>query len=157
MLAELCNVRFIDTDKIIVQRAGKSIDSIFETEGEPTFRNLETAVISEIMGTPPQVPVVVSTGGGAVMRPENAGLIFAKDFTSIWVKASIPVILERIKRSPGKRPLLKNGNPEKTLEDLAAARDPIYSRADIIIDTDSNRPEEILDSVIQELEKKGVC
>jgi len=81
---------------------------------------------------------VVATGGGAVLNPQSADLIFGNT-VSVWVRAKPETIIHRT-ANRNDRPLLKNGNPQKILQDLASVRDPIYARSDIVIDTDDSTP-----------------
>lgn len=145
MLGDALGLPFVDTDDLVVQAAGATIPEIFERAGESAFRDHETAVLRDVLG-PGRRVCVVATGGGAVMRPENAALIFT-DTLSIWARADIGVLLERVSRNAD-RPLLKAGDPEKILRDMAALRDPVYGRADIVLDTGAAGPSDILAAAI---------
>ncbi len=67
-IARDLDMDFVDTDELIVQRAGKSIPEIFAQQGEVEFRSLETAVIADLAACQ---HTVIATGGGAVLREEN--------------------------------------------------------------------------------------
>lgn len=151
MLARALRVGFIDTDDVVIQQAGADIPTIFETQGEPVFRDMEAAAIRDLLGGGDRRVQVISTGGGAPMRPENAALIFG-DTVSIWTRADFPVLLERIGRS-NDRPLLRNADPEKTLRDMAEIRYPVYRQADIVIDTDCGSIDDILSRTLARIEE----
>lgn len=151
MLARALRVRFIDTDDVVIQQAGADIPSIFETQGEQAFRDMEAAAIRDLLEGADRRVQVISTGGGAPMRPENAALIFG-DTISIWTRADFPVLLERVGRS-NDRPLLRNADPEKTLREMAALRYPVYRQADIVIDTDAGSLNDILSRALARIEE----
>jgi shikimate kinase len=150
LLAETLDVPFIDTDLMVEEKAGKSIAAIFAQDGEPAFRALEAATIAAILGNTPK-PAIVATGGGAILNPASADLIFSAAIT-VWVRATPGTIIKRTAHR-NDRPLLKNGNPQKILEDLAAVRDPIYTRANIVIDTDDTTPRWALHAVLKEIDR----
>jgi len=77
-------------------------------------------------------PVVLATGGGAMMNPETRALM--KDHSvSVWMRADLDVIAERVARRDT-RPLLRNRDPLAVLKDLAEKRYPIYAEADLTVD-----------------------
>lgn len=124
--------RFVDTDAQIVKKAGKPITRIFEDEGEEAFRALETEVLRECSEKSGQV---ISTGGGIVTRPENRDLLEKAGFV-IWLKASPETIHERVCRNRS-RPLLETPDPQGTIRDLLAAREPLYEAStDLAVTTD---------------------
>lgn len=146
MLAEALDYRFVDSDEEIERAAGLSIAEIFEKYGEPYFRDGERRVVRRLIEGEVQV---VATGGGAILNPDTAGEIWGQTL-SIWVKADIATILERTARND-KRPLLKNGNPEETLKNLAAMRDPIYQKAHIALDSSHVSGDELLAQAIDRI------
>src|SRR5258706_7624188 len=83
----------IDTDKLIVKKAGKSIKDIFEQEGEPHFRDLETQVVREVVQLQ---DVVISMGGGAVLREENRQAIKDAGHKVIYLKCEPAELHRRI-------------------------------------------------------------
>lgn len=128
-LARLAGVHFVDIDHLIVERAGKSINQIFEENGEPYFRNLETEVLKTVAS---EHGKVVATGGGIVLKPENVQLM-KQSGKIIFLEASLDTLWERVKLKSD-RPLLKTENPKATLERILAERQPIYrSVADAVV------------------------
>ncbi len=151
MLGQALDLPFIDTDDMAVAAAGMDIPQIFATRGEAVFRQYESAAIRKVLQDEP-VPRVVSTGGGAVMQQDNADLVFGKAL-SIWTRADIAVLLDRVGRK-NDRPLLQNGDPEKTLRQMAEIRYPVYCRADLTVDTDGKMPDEILAHMLKLIEER---
>jgi len=151
MLAKALGVPFVDTDNMVVEAAGMGIPRIFAEQGEEAFRLQEEAAIRRVLKDDP-VRRVISTGGGAVMRPENAALIFGRTL-SIWTRAEIDVLVERVARN-NNRPLLQNANPEETLRQMAEIRYPVYRRADMVVDTDGGTLEEVLARTLKLLEER---
>ena len=101
-LAARLRLPFTDADNEIEAAAGMSIPDIFETHGEPHFRDGEARVIARLLDGGPGV---LATGGGAFMREETRDRIRAKAI-SIWLKADADVIMRRVKRRAD-RPLLQ--------------------------------------------------
>ena len=105
-----------------------TIPEIFETHGEPYFRDGEARVIARILDSG---PVVLATGGGAFMREETRNRIRDRAI-SIWLKADSDIIMRRVRRRAD-RPLLQNADPEATVNRLLSEREPVYRRADLTI------------------------
>src|SRR3954451_7745191 len=119
---------FLDADTEIEAAAGMSIPDIFETHGEPHFRDGEARVIARLLDGG---PAVIATGGGAFMREETRGRVRDKA-VSIWLKADAEVIMKRVRRRTD-RPLLQNADPEGTVGRLLGEREPVYATADLTI------------------------
>ncbi len=115
---------FFDSDHEIVERTGVLIPTIFEIEGEEGFRRRESQTIAELSGVD---NIVLATGGGAVLNPENRRILHE---TGWCVYLNVPPVLlyERTKHDRN-RPLLQVENPLAKLEELHAARDPLYREA----------------------------
>ena len=113
-LADRLGRPFVDTDNVIVERAGKSINEIFEQDGEAAFRKMEREVIAEIAQS--EKPLIVSLGGGALTQPENLKVI-RQNGTIIRLWAKPEILSERIGRK-NTRPLLANLTDEERLEKI---------------------------------------
>lgn len=137
---------FLDADTEIEAAAGMSIPDIFETHGEPHFRDGEARVIARLLEGG---PAVVATGGGAFMREETRNRIRDKA-VSIWLKADADVILKRVRRRSD-RPLLQNADPEGTISRLLGEREPVYGKADIVILSRDVPHDRIVDECIEAL------
>ena len=137
---------FLDADIEIETAAGMSIPDIFETHGEPHFRDGEARVIARLLDSG---PAVLATGGGAFMREETRNRIRDKA-VSIWLKAEADIIMRRVKRRAD-RPLLKTADPAGTVERLIGEREPFYQHADLMIWSRDVPHEKIVDECIEAL------
>jgi shikimate kinase len=126
-----------------------SIPEIFEAHGEPHFRDGEARVIARLLGG---APIVLATGGGAVLREETRARI-AERAISIWLKADADVILRRVKRRAD-RPLLHTPDPAATIGRLIAEREPVYQLADIAIASRDVPHDRIVDECIDLLHRR---
>jgi shikimate kinase len=137
---------FLDADAEIEVAAGMSIPDIFETHGEPHFRDGEARVIARLLEGG---PAVIATGGGAFMREETRGRIRSKA-VSLWLKADADIIMKRVKRRAD-RPLLQTADPATTVGRLIEEREPIYQHADLMIWSRDVPHEKIVDECIDAL------
>jgi shikimate kinase len=129
-LATLLQVRFVDSDTAIEEAAGMSVAEIFASLGEPAFRDGERRVIARLLAEPPGV---LATGGGAFIEPRTRAEIKAQA-TSVWLRADLGLLWDRVRDRPG-RPLLQTPDPRGVLANLDRLRAPIYSEADVIVDS----------------------
>jgi shikimate kinase len=151
-LAKRLGLRFIDVDHEIEARAGVPIPTIFELEGEAGFRKRESLVIEDLAQ---QHPLVVATGGGAVMSPDNRATLAASGFV-VYLNVPAHVLFERTRRDRN-RPLLQVDDPRARIEALHAQRDPLYREiADIIIDSGRGSPAGVVDTLEKELKARCV-
>jgi shikimate kinase len=145
-VAGLTGHRFLDTDDLIVQAEGRSIADIFATDGEAYFREVEQRVLFDSVGL---CGIILSTGGGAVLRPENRETL-RKIGVVAWLDADPEILFERASRS-GKRPLLQTENPRKAFDDLLGARREIYTEtADFRLDSTSLGHDEAAQMLLEE-------
>jgi shikimate kinase len=145
-LAARLRLPFLDADTEIETAAGMSISDIFETHGEPDFRDGEARVIARLLdgGTS-----VLATGGGAFLRQETRDRISLQAI-SIWLNADVDTIMRRVKRRAD-RPLLQTADPAATVERLVAEREPFYQAADLTIWSREVPHEKIVDECIDAL------
>src|SRR5262245_30695155 len=120
-LARLLSLDFYDSDVEIEQRTGVDIPYIFEKEGEAGFREREREVIDALTSLD---NVVVATGGGAVLMPENRERLASRGCV-VYLKTGIQQQLERT-RHGRQRPLLYTEDPEARLKELMTHRAPLY-------------------------------
>jgi len=126
-----------------------SIPDIFETHGEPHFRDGEARVIARLLDSG---PAVIATGGGAFMREETRNRIRDKA-VSIWLKAEAEIIMRRVRRRAD-RPLLQTPDPAATVDRLLGEREPVYQNADITIWSRDVPHEKIVEECIEALHAK---
>jgi len=149
LLAKALNRSFKDSDQEIEQRSGVDIPWIFDQEGEQGFRAREAAMLAELCA---QDNLVLATGGGAILSDENRSLLQNSGFV---VYLSIPVD-EQLKRTTQNRsrPLLNQGNPEQTLNQLMAVRAPLYQQiANLTIETDGGSPQQTAQEILLYLQR----
>ena len=131
LLARRLKRDFYDSDEEIERRCGVRIPVIFDIEGEAGFRARETQVLAELCAL---ARSVLATGGGAVLAEENRRRMGERGAV-VYLHARPSHLWQRV-RHDRNRPLLATPDPEKTLEDLYAARDPLYREvADLVLDT----------------------
>jgi shikimate kinase len=137
---------FLDADTEIETAAAMSIPEIFETHGEPHFRDGEARVIARLLDNG---PAVIATGGGAFMREETRNRIRLQA-VSIWLKADADIIMRRVKRRVD-RPLLQTADPAATVGRLIEEREPVYQHADLTIWSRDVPHEKIVDECVEAL------
>jgi shikimate kinase len=137
---------FLDADIEIEAAAGMSIPDIFETHGEPHFRDGEARVIARLLDNGPGI---IATGGGAFLREDTRSRIRDKA-VSIWLKADAEIIMKRVRRRAD-RPLLQTADPAATVERLIGEREPFYRQADLTIWSRDVPHEKIVDECIDAL------
>lgn len=147
LVAERVGAEWADADREIEKLAGKTIATIFRDEGEPAFRDLEARVVAELAK---RSGVIVSLGGGAILREENRKLL--KDSgRCIWLTATPETIAARLagdSATNGQRPSLTPLGTLAEIETVLAARTPLYrGLASFTIATDGHSPEKIAEIV----------
>jgi len=147
-LAVALDMPFLDADNEIETAAGMSITDIFALHGEEAFRDGERRVIARLLE---KSLCVLATGGGAYMDAETREQIAANS-VSIWLKADLPVLMERVRRRPT-RPLLLNDDPEAVMRNLMEIRYPVYEQADIAVQTSDASHDEAVYDVVRALKQ----
>lgn len=144
-LAENLGYYFVDSDQEIEDQEKKTINEIFAQDGEKYFRQTEQKMIEEIIKR--NENMVLSLGGGAFMN-ENTRKTLLENTLVIWLKAPIDVILHRI-GNKNNRPLLNNVDKRKILQELIDLREPVYSLADIEIDTSEGNHGFLIEKILR--------
>jgi shikimate kinase len=143
--AEKTNYPFIDLDILIQEKAKKSIQEIFEGDGEKLFRKLESETLEALSGE----DAVIACGGGIVLKESNLKQL--KSGTVVYLKASIPKLIHRLEKV-NNRPLIKGKNIEDELLSILDERGRLYTEAaNIIIDVNDKTPEQITNNLIEQL------
>lgn len=136
----------IDSDVVIEERTGRTVREIFETDGEPAFRALETEMLLEALASPE--PSVIVAAGGVVLDPANRRALSAADARVVWLVAEPMTLVERVERG-GHRPLL-DGDPAATLQRMWDERQPLYREvADAVVSVDNRSPQEVVEAVLR--------
>lgn len=145
IFAEKTNYPFIDLDILIQEKAKKSIQEIFEGDGEKLFRKLESETLEALSGK----DAVIACGGGIVLKESNLKQL--KSGTVVYLKASIPKLIHRLEKV-NNRPLIKGKNIEDELLSILDERGRLYTEAaNIIIDVNDKTPEQITNNLIEQL------
>tara|TARA_B100001057_G_scaffold233845_1_gene234030 strand:+ start:203 stop:739 length:537 start_codon:yes stop_codon:yes gene_type:complete len=126
-LADRLKLTFVDADVEVEAAAGMSIAEIFEAHGEAAFRDGERRVIARLLKGGPQV---LALGGGAFVDSATRAEVLDKAI-SIWLDVPVDELVQRVKRKPGKRPLLANTDMHTKLTTLMRERGPLYAKAHI--------------------------
>ena len=139
----------VDTDQLVEQRADKPILEIFRDEGEVAFRDLEAAAISDACS---RDGVIISTGGGAVLRSENRRALAEAGFV-VCLEARPETILRRLtsraEEAPLDRPLLATDHPLARIVELKTARQHLYALCDWAVHTDGLTPQQVADEIVR--------
>jgi shikimate kinase len=131
LLARRLGKTFYDCDHEIERATGVKVAVIFEIEGEAGFRSRETKALAELVQRP---NIVLATGGGAVLSPENRRLL-SENGTVVYLRAA-PADLWSRTRHDKNRPLLRTADPLAKLRQLYEERDPLYrAAANIVVET----------------------
>lgn len=142
---------WVDADVEVELRAGKSIAAIFADEGEPAFRDLESAVLADLVA---RRRCVVAAGGGVVGREANRALLARAGFV-VWLKADVPTIVERLAAdhtTAARRPNLTNAGGAAEIERLLAERAPWYAACSrLAVDTVGRDPADIAAEILEHL------
>lgn len=149
-LARRLGLPFVDLDQLLEQRLGSSIRSYFEQHGEPAFRDHETALLAELAAQPGGM--VLSTGGGAVLRSENREAL-RRGFSHVMYLRATPEDIYRRIRNDRTRPLLQVADPLARLRELYAARDPLYREAaHYVIETGRPTVHTLVNMIVMQLD-----
>jgi len=144
ILARRLDYDFVDTDDIIVQRAGAPIAEIFRTRGEAAFRRLETGALLSLAG---RTRAVIAAGGGAPAQEANRQF-FAYPAVTFHLRVSLPNARGRTRNPRGDvRPLLSQG--EEAVHRLYDARLAIYEELGQPVETDDRTPAEVAELIIR--------
>jgi shikimate kinase len=131
-LARRLDKVFVDADSELERKLGVNIPTIFEIEGEASFRDREEAILAELVL---RTGIVLATGGGVVIRPANRERLKLNG-TVVYLRADPAALWERVHRSRH-RPLLNAPDRRARLEELFRDRDPFYREvADCVLESD---------------------
>ena len=145
-LSSTLSLPFVDADVEIEKAAGISIAEIFARHGEAYFRDGERRVIARLLT---EHQGIIATGGGAWMNPATRERI-ARHGISIWLKADIEVLLQRVRKRTN-RPLLSQ-NPEETLRTLIDERYPVYALADFTVASRDGPHQIMIEQILETLD-----
>lgn len=152
LLAEHLDLPFLDSDKEIEKKAGKSISAIFSEDGESAFRELEMEFLQGIKSVKPSVIAV----GGGLPAIDNALSLMHESGLVIYLNTSLLTLLKRLREEKAQRPLLKDLSDAEFhpfVEDLLSQRVSFYKQAKLIMPNERNSPNELVLKLEKELIK----
>jgi len=146
-LARTLHLTFVDSDDEVESRTGVDIAFIFEKEGEEGFRKREAAAIDDLTKMD---NVVLATGGGAVVDPDNRSYLGGRGLV-VYLYTTVDQQVSRTKKGR-ERPLLESGNRRAVLEELLLQRDPLYREiADLVVETDGRKVHSVASEIIEQI------
>ena len=148
VLAEILKYKYVDLDVLIEKLTKKTIDKVFSEEGEEYFRDLETQCLQEIIKLP---SVVVSTGGGVVLKKENWGIL--RQGIIVWLDINKEIALNRLNSKDNIRPLLKD-NLDIKYEEIFETRKDIYAQADLRVEINNEGVKNVAEKILNTLKKE---
>jgi shikimate kinase len=154
-LAKRLEWNWIDSDRVIEERAGCSIRQIFENEGEAGFRKRESEIIAELLQ---QDRLVLASGGGAILAEENRIRMKAAG-PVVWLHASIDALAKRLSRdrfAGENRPSLTGRPIAEEVAEVMATREPLYREcATIVVDSEREWPEQVARRIARQIDLPG--
>ena len=145
LLADRLGRSLVDSDELIERRTGRTVREIWRTDGEPTFRVLETAALRDALAE--SEPLVIAAAGGVVLSARNREALREADAVVVWLRADPSVLLGRVGRDDH-RPLLDD-DPAATLQRMDQERDPLYREvADVVVDSGAMSPAAVVEQIV---------
>lgn len=151
-LARALGWRFIDVDRELERRTGRSIAAHFEDPGEPAFRAIESDLTAALFD---EDHAVLALGGGWAAQPGAFERVPA-GVRTIWLRVSVAEALRRAASDPVVRPLLAGPDPAATAQVLLCEREAGYARADLQVETDGLEPDGVVRAVLHLLRNDGI-
>ena len=146
VLAERLDRTLLDSDEMIEARTGRTVREIWNIDGEPAFRVLETQVLADALAA--DDPSIVAAAGGVVLSDANRELLTTSDAHVVWLLADVDLLVDRV-RNGMHRPLLDD-DPEGTLREMFRTREELYKEvADAIVSVDNRTINEVAGAVLR--------
>ena len=148
LLANLTSISYLDLDEIIEKNENASVKNIFSEKGEIYFRKLEHQILEKLINN--QESFILSLGGGTPCYSNNHEFLKSSNVISIYLKASVETLYDRLLYSNSERPLIANKNPEEMKEFIAKSlfdRSYYYNQAQFKISVDGKSSEEIISEI----------
>ena len=152
LLAKKIQMEWLDLDRVIENKINLSIKNIFEQKGEIYFRKIEHDIFKVLIEN--EDKLIISTGGGTPCYANNHQLLNGENVVSIYLKASVDVIFERLKNQKDDRPLVANQSDNDLKEFIAKNifdRSFFYNQATHVIDISTKKPNEVVESILEKL------
>ena len=146
-LTKKIDMQLVDLDEIFEKQEKMTINSFFAKFGEEAFRTKESELLEKYAK---ENNIIISTGGGIVLKQKNRDILFNTDIYTIYLEVDAKNIYNRIKNCKN-RPLLQTSDPQEKISKLLNAREEYYKQANYIINTNNKSIEEIT----REIEQNG--
>lgn len=140
LLAKRLGVPLVELDELVEEQAGLPLDEVFKVHGEAYFRRLEARALEAFLAR--GEPAVLATGGGIVTSPETFDRLQRGCFT-VWLRARPEDHMARVEKQGDFRPMARRPKAMTELREILAARQPLYSRAALVVDTDRTPPDTV--------------
>ena len=147
-LASRWEIDFIELDVRIEQRAGLSLSEIFTLYGEEYYRRMESLCLEELLDS--QTQAVVALSGGVVHNPDAFARIQGS-CRSVWLKARPDDYMKRVLEQGDYRPVANREDAMAELKTLVAKREPLYTKADLVVDTSERTSSEVVSAIAEKL------
>lgn len=146
ILAERLHRTLHDSDLVIEARTGRTVRQIFQDDGEPAFRELETDVLLEALAD--TTPAVIAAAGGVVLSERNRVALVTAPAKVVWLRADPENLVDRV-RTGVHRPALDD-DPEGALRRMHETREPLYRQvADMIVSVDGRSVHEVAEAILR--------
>lgn len=145
-LAAALHRRFVELDRLIEREAGMALSEVFLLYGQAGYRRIERRCLEQVIESADEI--VLSVGGGIVSEPETFDLLLASCYT-VWVKAAPEEHMARVLAQGDLRPMSGHAEAMADLRRILAAREPLYARADAVLDTSGQSVEQSLAALRQ--------
>lgn len=148
-LGKLLKMKFVDMDRQIEREQDKKISDIFAQQGEPFFRDLETRMLRSLTASE---NIILSTGGGIVLRPENRELM-KRIGTVVLLEGSVNTVYKRVRLNKN-RPILKHKNSKQQIAKLMRERKNFYHlSADLRVSINHKTVMMICEEIVEKIHK----
>ena len=144
---------FVDADAAVESRLGMPIAAWFAAHGEPSFRDHEEEALAGALAD--DKPLVLATGGGAVLRPANRALLRERGGLVVYLEAPVAVIQERLRHGAAGRPSLTGGHVADEVPALMAMREPLYREVAGLVLPTGPAPADVAARLADELATRG--
>jgi XRE family aerobic/anaerobic benzoate catabolism transcriptional regulator len=152
LAGEKLGLPFLELDRSIEETSGTSLAEMFELFGQETFRRAERAALEAVLRDHPAF--VLATGGSLVTEPGTFELLLASCVT-VWVKADPEAHMDRVVAQGDLRPMAQNARAMDDLLSILKSREPLYARADVVIDTAGKSPEASAAELVAQISQSG--
>jgi XRE family aerobic/anaerobic benzoate catabolism transcriptional regulator len=134
-LGDQLDAPFLELDRLIEQEAGVSLSVIFDLYGQSGFRRLERRCLDDVIERYPRF--VLATGGSLVSEPATFERLLTMCYT-VWLRATPEDHMQRVVAQGDMRPMADNRESMEDLQRILDAREPLYHKADLVIDTSAH-------------------